>query len=160
MSLQERPNKVVFFFYSKESGKANLSAAHSKLASSLCFDALNLQHVQIRVRGEGRRRMNLQLGRNHTINPALRNIWPGWFHTHINLGGPYNLPAGVVPPHHPLPSCRVWGSPHPRKWGPAARGLALYVSVFLLVDGLGGPSEVRFILSFLGGELHLEPPSS
>lgn len=55
-----------------------------------------------------------------TINPVLHNIHSGWFHTHINLWGPSNLSASVVPPQHPLPSSRVQGSPHPEQRGPAS----------------------------------------
>lgn len=99
-------------------------------------------------------------GTHRTMNPALRNIWPGWFHTHINLWGPSKLPASVVPPQHNLLSCRAWGSPYPEQWGPASIG-AQIIWVCL-------PSGWRFhedlppfgsgssLASWVGG-LHLKP---
>lgn len=87
----------------------------------------------------GRRRMNLQLGRRRTINPAQRNIWPGGFHTHINLRGPLQPASGCCSSSTPPPAPAEFGAPLIRRngalrpWGPR-----LYVCVYLLGDVFTG----------------------
>lgn len=86
-----------------------------------------------------------------TINRALRNMRPGWFHTHINLWGPSDLPAGVVPLQYPLPSGGVRGSPRPEQRSPASIGaqimcvcvLTVWVRISLLL-GQGHPRLPRW----------------
>lgn len=60
------------------------------------------------------------------MNLVLHNIRSGWFHTHINLWGPSNLPASVASPQHPLPSSHQ-------------QQPTLYVCVYLLSEDLLGP---------------------
>lgn len=74
-------------------------------------------------------------GTRRTINPALRNMWPGCFHTHINLQGPLQPASGCCSSSTPSPVLQSLGFPLSTAMGPCSRGsLRLYVSVYLLGD--------------------------
>lgn len=97
----------------------------------------------------GRRHMNLQLWRSaQWVQHCAISGTAGFTRTSI-WQGPCKLPASVVPPQHPLRSCRDWGSPKPQQWGPATMGAHSYVPVFWASD------NVKRLLSSQG---HPWPP--